>query len=260
MLLVFFFSSYVFYFLLIGFLLLKLGFVPQKIFKSVLFAGSSISLIPLIIFFSKKSKIPLKWIVKFPGIKIILLMAILSIALKIMTSPLTNVIENGVNMFSGKLKFLYFGVSEFNLNVAIQTISAVMIAPIFEEFFFRKQLLGQLLKRFSPTIAIVFSAVLFAAGHMRLYDIGALFIYGLFFGFVYYKTKSIETSILLHSFVGFISIYYHYEFHAITETKLLDYISMMVASFIIIYLVIKYISHNDKLKMEFQKKNSDDLL
>ncbi len=201
-----------------------------------------------------KSKVPLKWNVKFPGLKIFLLMALLSITLAVLISPLNNAMHFFNNILSGKLKFLVFRVSEINLNMAIRIIALIVIAPIIEEFFFRKQLLGQLLQKNSPKTAILISSAFFAVGHFRIHELGSLFIWGLFFGIVFYKTKLVETSILLHSFSNLTIILFKSEFHAVTETNLLEYITIMVASFIIICLIIRYITKNDKLKVDFQKK------
>lgn len=248
---IFFFASYITYFTLIGFLLLKFDLVPQKNFKTVLFAGSSISLFPLIIFFSKKSDVPLKWHVKFPGIKIILLMFFLSIAIRIVSSPLAFAAEYFDNMSNGKLKLLVFGVSDFDLIMVIHAISSVVIGPIIEEYFFRKQVLGQLLKKYSPFVAIFASSVFFAIGHLRLDDLGSLLIWGMFYGIVYYKTKSVETSILLHSFSNLSNFFYKYEFQTINETKLLTYITMMAMSIAVTYLVISYLGRQTSIKKDF---------
>lgn len=181
-------------------------------------------------------------------------MIILSVSIRIVSSPFAYFLEYFDNIFNGKLKYFVFGVPEFNLTMAIHAISSVVIAPIIEEYFFRKQILGQLLKRYSPFIAIVFSTLFFAAGHLRLHDLGSLIIWGLFYGIIYYKTKSIETSILLHSFSNLSNFFYKYEFHAITEIKLLAYIIMMLASIAVIYLIIKYIYRNYKFQEDFQKE------
>ena len=253
-LIIFFYASYIIYFTLIGFLLLQFNLIPRNYFKTVLFAGSSISLLPLIIFFSKKSGVPLQWHVKFPGIKIILLMLFLSIAVRIVSSPFDSPAEYFDNLFNWKLKLLVFGVADIDLNMAIHAISSVLIGPIFEEYFFRKQVLGQLLQRLSPFVAILISSALFAAGHWRIDDLGALFIWGIFYGIVYYKTKSVETSILLHSFSNSLIFFYKYNFQTINETKLISYTIMVVISIVVILFIINNIIRINKIDGDFPKK------
>lgn len=250
-LIIFFFASYLIYFTLIGFLFIKFDLLPQKMVKTVLFAGSSISLLPLIILFSKKSNVPLKWHVKLPGINIILLMLFLSIALGIVSSPLAYTGEYFDNMSNGKLKLFVFCVPDFDLNMVIHAISSVVIAPIVEEYFFRKQILGQLLKKYSPFVAIIASSVFFAIGHLRLHELGSLLISGIFYGIVYYTTKSVVTSILLHSYHNLSNFFYKYEYQTINETKLLIYITMMAMSIVVTYLVISYLWRHSSIKKDY---------
>ena len=257
-LIIFFFASYLIYFTLIGFLFIKFDLLPQEMTKTVLFAGSSICLFPLMIFFSKKSDVPLKWHVKLPGIHIILLMLFLSIAIGIVSSPLAYTGEYFDNISNGKLKLFVYRFSDFDLNMVIHAISSVVIAPIVEEYFFRKQVLAQLLKRYSPFVAIIASSMFFAIGHLRLHDLGSLIIWGIFYGIVYYKTKSVETSILLHSFTNLSYFFYKYEFQTINSTKLLIYITIMAMSISVIILIIMYINQNYKLKIEAQKEISEE--
>lgn len=79
-------------------------------------------------------------------------------------------------------------------------ISAILLAPIIEEIIFRGVILKGFLFKYSPKIAIVLSALMFALMHFTsLISIISALILGLFIGYVYYKTKSVGMTILLHT-------------------------------------------------------------
>ena len=77
----------------------------------------------------------------------------------------------------------------------------VIIAPLSEEFIFRKVIIGHLFAQ-KKVIGLFVSSILFGLGHMIAgFDWISLLIYssmGLIFGLFYLKTKRIETSITAH--------------------------------------------------------------
>ena len=105
-----------------------------------------------------------------------------------------------------------------------------------------KQILGLLLKKYSPFIAIVLSSMAFAVGHLRFNDIGCLFIWGFLLGFVYYQTNSIEVSILLHSFWNFSGLFIESKFIDIAAVLIIKYVILMAVSAIVIILILKYLN------------------
>ena len=89
---------------------------------------------------------------------------------------------------------------------------------------------------------------------MRIHDLGYLFIHGLIYGLIFYKTKSIETSILLHSFSNLAVILFKSEFRTFTGTNLLEYLTIMITSIVIIYLIFRYINRINKISEDYPKK------
>lgn len=77
-------------------------------------------------------------------------------------------------------------------------IGVCILVPITEELTFRAGVLQTLLKRFRPTVAVLMSAAIFGALHIRSIQIGYALIAGVFLGWVYFYTKSIRSTILLH--------------------------------------------------------------
>jgi membrane protease YdiL (CAAX protease family) len=143
---------------------------------------------------------------------------------------------------------------KFDLLIVIKFIFIVFIAPIFEEIFWRKQIFGLLLKKYSPVMAIVLSSVLFACGHLRVFDFGSLFIWGLLYCFVYYKSNSIEFSILLHSISNGVSFFVKRVFID-NELQFFKYTMIMVISAIVAYLVIAYLKRHASINNDYE---SDD--
>jgi len=78
----------------------------------------------------------------------------------------------------------------------------VIAAPILEELIFRGIMLDGLLKRYSPIKAILISSFLFGLVHLNPWQfITGLFL-GVFMGWIYYKTKSISFTIIIHASVN----------------------------------------------------------
>ncbi len=72
-----------------------------------------------------------------------------------------------------------------------------IVPAIFEELFFRKSLID-LLKPYGASFAIIFSSILFGLMHMNLSQSLFAFTIGLVFGSIYYYTKDIKISMLIH--------------------------------------------------------------
>lgn len=76
-------------------------------------------------------------------------------------------------------------------------IVSSILNPITEEIIFRGFILGRLLERYRPMLAIMISAGLFGAFHFNMSFLGA-FVHGLIFGFLMIRTSSIYAVILIH--------------------------------------------------------------
>lgn len=81
-------------------------------------------------------------------------------------------------------------------------IFVVILAPIVEEWLFRKQILGRL-RAYGEKRAIVFSALAFALFHMNVFQFFYAFGLGLVFGYMYVRTSTLRYNILLHMIVNF---------------------------------------------------------
>ena len=84
---------------------------------------------------------------------------------------------------------------------AVMIITAVIMAPIFEEIIFRGIMLkGMTNNGVEPWKAIVISSVLFGLIHGNPWQFVGATLLGCVLGLVYYKTKSLLLPMLLHGF------------------------------------------------------------
>ncbi len=83
--------------------------------------------------------------------------------------------------------------------LAIFLFTAAVAAPVFEELLFRGFLLPSLTRYFPVWGAIALSSVLFAIAHLSLSEVLPLTVLGSILGFVYSRSRSLLTPMLMHS-------------------------------------------------------------
>ena len=121
----------------------------------------------------------------------------------------------------GALEILFFesfavltGVRQ-GLNTSLPHIlSAIIVAPIVEEIFYRHVLLRLFLRTYrSPLLAILYSAILFTMLHSQILIKPILIVpyltSGIVLGYLYYKSNSVWFCILMHSLAnaaGYLSL------------------------------------------------------
>jgi uncharacterized protein len=81
-------------------------------------------------------------------------------------------------------------------------ILMVIAAPVMEELIFRGIILDGLLKNYSPLKSILISSLLFGIVHLNPWQFVTALIIGIFSGWVYYKTRSLIPSIIIHASVN----------------------------------------------------------
>jgi len=105
-----------------------------------------------------------------------------------------------------------------------RAVSALVFAPILEEIFFRYYIFGGLLKRYKFSTALLTSSILFALVHIdsasSLRNVAPAFIFGAISCLVYFTTKKIINSIILHFFanaIWFITVVYSKGYSELTK-------------------------------------------
>lgn len=77
----------------------------------------------------------------------------------------------------------------------------VIVGPVCEELVFRAGIMEQLIKKgMNPAVAIVTSAVVFGIVHVNPAQVLGAFLFGLLFGWIFYVSGNILTSIVAHIF------------------------------------------------------------
>lgn len=111
-----------------------------------------------------------------------------------------------------KLSFLFPSYVEYELNekyfnnipeLILFSISAILLAPVIEEVFFRGVVLQKWSKKWGVKSGILTSSFLFAVLHFNTAII-SIFILGVMFSVLYFKTRNLLTSILCHCFYNII--------------------------------------------------------
>lgn len=85
-------------------------------------------------------------------------------------------------------------------NALLCTITIGLLQPIAEEMLFRGVVLGCLLKgKTNPWIAIGISTFIFSIIHLNLTQMIGAAIFGMIAGWLFYKTRSLWPSIIIHT-------------------------------------------------------------
>lgn len=85
----------------------------------------------------------------------------------------------------------------------LKILVIVFLAPLLEEYLFRKQLIDRC-SQYGEKTAILFSALSFGLFHMNLFQFFYTFGFGLAFGYVYLRTRRLRYSVIMHMIINFI--------------------------------------------------------
>jgi hypothetical protein len=119
-------------------------------------------------------------------------------------------LSDGVSLLLHEPIVLPFMVDAYKTASSLPALlfAIVVVAPIFEEIFFRGFLFqGIRYSRLGPIGAIGITSLLWAAIHLQygIYGIATVFALGLLFGIARLKTDSIHLLMVMHSFVGLVA-------------------------------------------------------
>ena len=103
----------------------------------------------------------------------------------------------GVGMQAEMAKILG-SIPRTPVNIAAIFCAIAIAAPIVEELLFRGMLQNAVGKYVPFWAAILLSSFLFAVVHMQLYAIPGLMSLSIAFGYLYHRTGSLRTNIILH--------------------------------------------------------------
>ena len=121
------------------------------------------------------------------------LVVVVTLAAGIFSDFFTSILPPMPDWLEEALKSLTSGTFWVNF------ICVSIFAPIFEEWLCRGMVLRGLLDRgVKPVWAILFSAVFFGLIHMNIWQMIPAILLGLIFGYVYWKTRSLKLTMLMH--------------------------------------------------------------
>lgn len=133
----------------------------------------------------------------------------LNLKLILFTGIVNIVFASGFNSIAlYKLSFLFPSYVEYELNIKyfnnipeliLFSISAILLAPVIEELFFRGIVLQKLSNKWGVKSGVLTSSLLFAVLHLNIAII-SIFILSIMFSVLYFKTRNLLTSILCHCF------------------------------------------------------------
>ena len=121
------------------------------------------------------------------------LVVVVTLAAGVISDGITSVLPEMPEWLEEALKSMASGTLWVNF------VCVSLFAPIFEEWLCRGMVLRGLLDRgVKPVWAILFSAVFFGIIHMNIWQMVPAILLGAIFGYVYYKTRSLKLTMLMH--------------------------------------------------------------
>ena len=103
----------------------------------------------------------------------------------------------GVEM-QAELQAILKALDTTTMGLILKVIAVAILAPLIEEILFRGYLQTALAERMNHHVAIWLAALIFAIIHLQPMAIPALMILGAAFGYIYHRTGSLKTCIVLH--------------------------------------------------------------
>ena len=83
-----------------------------------------------------------------------------------------------------------------------------LLGPVLEELMFRGAITRELLKRYRPAAAIVFSGLLFGLIHFNPVQSVVAFLLGMLLAWLYYRTRSVVPGIVVHVLNNSLSVWF----------------------------------------------------
>lgn len=139
------------------------------------------------------------------------------------------------------------------LNHIFLIIFPVILAPIYEEFFFRGYVYKKLRRKMNWKLALIISSIFFGVIHIDIYQMIYGSVIGIMLGFLYEKSQSLRLPIIAHMVNNLLSVLGRI-FPNITITRLGTLLFIGMGS-IIFYLIISYINKNHHKNIKWLQEN-----
>lgn len=96
---------------------------------------------------------------------------------------------------------------DFEQALTFSIISSVVLAPLLEELLFRGIIQEYLCRKNSFILSVLITSFLFSVHHLAISQLVYTFLAGLYYGVLYYKTQSLTSSIIAHSFYNLLCFF-----------------------------------------------------
>ncbi len=141
--------------------------------------------------------------------------------------------------------------TDFDLGFILYTC---IYSPLLEEVLFRGIILNSFIKKYSSSIALIFSSLVFAIAHLNfIQGINAFFL-ALILGYIYLKTKSLYLCITLHFFNNILaSIMPSFIFSSFGESLFYIFVNLL-AGILFMYFAYKKLNLSNRETLYFNKE------
>ena len=171
----------------------------------------------IIIFFTIKIwKINVKELFKKIGVKYIIFLMLIGLLLTLIYPILNipNLITSSLNNQTGLMKpnLIFSENNSFNFSKLYYLLRTLLVMPFLEEILFRGIIQNKLNERYSAFLAITFSSLFFALGHMEYEQSIVVFFTGMIIGLIYHKSKNGKSYTMMNLML---IIIIYFSFHVI---------------------------------------------
>ena len=111
-------------------------------------------------------------------------------------------------------------ISNKNELLILSPLIALIITAIIEEFIFRGIILKGYLMKFKAKKAIIISSIFFSLIHFNFSQIPGALILGITTGYIYYYTRSVGMTIILHIIYNIMAFLFSYLHNSYGKTKI----------------------------------------
>jgi len=195
--------------LILSFFGISLGIIPQLIYLTT-----------VIIVAMMLGKEELRRILAWRDIPIGVFAAVLVMffGLTIIRSELSNLFQIVIPVPKGFFNHFIYEPDQFFLSVFV-----VALLPSFtEEIVFRGIIARRFFKTYSPFKAIIFSALIFGIMHINPWQATNSFIGGIFYGWLYWRYKSIWLCMFLHAYNNILAVHFVFPYIIIENPNYID--------------------------------------
>jgi membrane protease YdiL (CAAX protease family) len=228
------------FFFIVGTLPQLFGVKLVPIYYSLISLISNFLWVPILLYINKKSNLGWGLRFKLPQIRIFFILILIVVCLHIIITPIGSITDFIHNISMGRIMIFKLSDVDLSVIIIIQIIDFVVLVPIFEEVFFRKNILTLLLKKITPFYAILVSSLLFTLFHFNLEGSVKIFIWGVILGGFYYKTKSIEVAVILHSINNLTSFITKTDYIDVSNSAMI-FTTILVSTSLTLFFLIKKI-------------------